>query len=108
LTEPKPGAKHNEDLFGYHGNTVWLFDGATSLDGPPLAHDAFWLVHQLNAQFSQLAFLNLPLPEMAAIAQREVAKRYPADAERCPRAALALLRWHPNRLELALTGNITV
>lgn len=28
----------------------------------------------------------------------------PADAERCPRAALALLRWHPNRLELALTG----
>lgn len=104
LTEPKPGATHNEDLFGSRGDTAWLLDGATSKDGPELARDAHWFVHRMSAALTLLAEERMPLPEMVAQATEMVARDYPADAAGMPRAALALIRRRRFRLEMALVG----
>jgi hypothetical protein len=108
ISDKKPGARHNEDLFGFKGDTFWLLDGATSTDGPPLARDAYWLVHELDTALSALAARDLDVAAMAAAACTLVADRWPSTEMRRPVAALALWRIRDGKLTAAITGNVSL
>ena len=108
VSDQKPGARHNEDLFGFKGDTFWLLDGATSTDGPPMARDAHWLVHELDTALNVLATRELPVDVMAATACTHVADRWPSLSTRRPVAAMAVWRIHDGQLEAAITGNVSL
>lgn len=107
-TSKKPGAKHNEDLFGFKGDTFWLLDGATSTDGPPLERDAYWLVNEMDAALNSLWSRDLPVADMAAKACEIVAARWPGSSDLRPVAAMALWRVTDGRLTAAITGNVSL
>lgn len=104
----KPGAAHNEDLFGFKGDTFWLLDGATSTDGPALERDAHWLVNELDAALNALAPKALPVDEMAAAACNRVFELWPGNSSLRPIAALAVWRVVDGALCAAITGNLTL
>lgn len=108
VSDQKPGARHNEDLFGFKGDTFWLLDGATSTDGPPMARDAHWLVHELDTALNALATRELPVDVMAASACTHVADRWPSLSTRRPVAAMAVWRIRDGQLEAAITGNVSL
>lgn len=108
ISDQKPGALHNEDLFGFKGDTFWLLDGATSTDGPPLERDAHWLVHELDTALNSLATRELPVEVMAATACTLVADRWPCLSTRRPVAAMALWRVRDGVLNVAITGNVSL
>lgn len=108
VSDQKPGALHNEDLFGFKGDTFWLLDGATSTDGPPMARDAHWLVHELDTALNTLATRDLPVDVMAATACTLVADRWPSLSTRRPVAAMALWRIRDGQLDAAITGNVSL
>lgn len=108
VSDKKPGARHNEDLFGFKGDTFWLLDGATSTDGPPLARDAHWLVHELDSALNALAARELEVDAMAAAACTEVAARWPSTSPLRPVAAMAVWRVTDGKLEAAVTGNVSL
>ena len=108
VTTPKPGPGKNEDLFGFKGDTFWLFDGATSVDGPQLDRDAHWLVQELDTLLNALAAHPLSLSEMAAQACTLLGEQWPSSSAIRPVAAMALWRVRAGRLEIALTGNVSL
>jgi hypothetical protein len=107
-TDTKPGAPHNEDLFGFKGDTFWLLDGATSTDGPPLDRDAYWLVHEMDTMLDTLWELDLSMADAAAQACTRLSDRWPTLSSNRPVAALALWRIRDNKLEAAITGNVSL
>jgi hypothetical protein len=107
-TRRKPGARHNEDLFGFRENTFWLLDGATSTDGPPLDRDAHWLVHEMDQALRALWAPDQDLVDLACQACAVVAERWPTPSLDRPVAAMALWRIQEGVLEAAITGNITL
>lgn len=108
ISDKKPGARHNEDLFGFKGDTFWLLDGATTTDGPPLARDAHWLVHELDTALNSLAALDLDTATMAAAACTQVGTRWPGEATHRPVAAMAVWRMRNGQVEAAITGNVSL
>jgi hypothetical protein len=108
VSAKKPGAKHNEDLFGFKGDTFWLLDGATSTDGPPLERDAYWLVHELDTALNGLVPLEMDVAVMAAAACSLVAGRWPGSAPQRPVAAMAVWRVRDGKLTAAITGNVSL
>jgi hypothetical protein len=107
-TRRKPGARHNEDLFGFTEDTYWLLDGATSTDGPPLDRDAYWLVQQMDLALRELWEVDQDLVDLACKACAKVAQRWPTPSLNRPVAAMALWRIREGVLEVAITGNITL
>lgn len=107
-SDKKPGAKHNEDLFGFKGDTFWLLDGATSTDGPPLARDAYWLVHELDTALNALVSRDLDVSVLAAAACSLVGGQWSDTSELRPVAAMAVWRLRDGKLEAAVTGNVSL
>lgn len=108
VTHAKPGAGKNEDLFGFKEDTFWMLDGATSTDGPVLERDAHWLVQEMDTALGNLCGQDLGLQEMAALACTHVADNWPSTATLRPVAAMALWRVRGGRLEMAITGNVSL
>lgn len=108
VTIPKPGPGKNEDLFGFKGDTFWILDGATSTDGPELDRDAYWLVQELDTLLNALASHPLSLAEMAAQACTMLSEQWTSASPLRPVAAIALWRVRAGRLEVAVTGNVSL
>lgn len=107
-TRQKPGARHNEDLFGFREDTFWIFDGATSTDGPLLDRDAHWLVHEMDVALRELWVQGQDLVELACRACARVTERWPTQSLNRPVAAMGLWRIREGMLEAVVTGNVTL
>lgn len=85
-----------------------MLDGATSTDGPVLERDAYWLVQEMDTILDNLCGQPMSLQEMAARACTHAADHWHSTSTLRPVAAMALWRVRGGRLEMAITGNVSL
>lgn len=114
ITESKDGKpEHNEDCFGFLGDTYWVLDGATSPLGMKIVHGltAKWYVSELSRAIARavLRAHDAPLREILRSAIRDVSRKMGRGQLQMrvysPSATVVMVRLADTHLEYVVLGD---